>query len=180
MCYGLLFLQYQLPTSTDKARLPYFPKSLFTENSTTFDLIVEHFPYKLQYSDSAYPGGRLALELLLVHGPNTSNGSIEMSRTIDDEHTPSVFQTLAYRFGFGKKGYLQWKPISYQTSSRASTKSQQANYVYASGTACNVSQLPPSLASALFDIHMVNATWLFMVFGTAGDDSALNSTYTTW
>lgn len=132
----------------------------------------------MQYPNSSHPGGRLALELLLVHGPNTTNGSIEKSRTIDDEHTPSVFETLAYQFG--KKGYLQWKPISYQTSDRSSTKAQQANYVYANGTACNVSRLPPSLASALFDVHTVNATWFFMVFGTSGDDSALNSTYMTW
>jgi len=169
-------IRYNLPSTTDDARLPYFPGTVFTENSTTFDLEIQNFFYRL--STSKKPSSRLALELLLVHGPDTSNGSVSVTRTIDDEHTPSVFQTFQYLFGDSHIGYLQWKPISYQNSDRASTSSQQANVVFADGS--TIDPLPPSLASALFNSSTVNVTRMFMVFGSSGDDSYLNSDYMTW
>lgn len=156
--------------------MPYFPGTVFTENSTTFDLEIQNFSYQL--STSKKPSSRLALELLLVHGPDTLNGSVSVTRTIDDEHTPSVFQTFQYLFGDSHIGYLQWKPISYQSSDRASTSSQQANVVFADES--TIDPLPPSLASALFNSSTVNVTRMFMVFGSSGDDSYLNSNYMTW
>ena len=102
-----------------------------------------------------------------------------MTRTIDDEHTPSVFQTIQYLFGNSSVGYIQWKPISYQNSAnRATTSSQQANVLFADGS--DVKPLPRSLASALFNRSTVNVTRMFMVFGSSGDDTYMNSEYMTW
>ena len=130
---------------------------------------------------------RVALEMLLVHNHNTSSGNVRMDSTVDDEYTPSVFDTFQYLFG--KKpvsnetaGFFQWKPISYQTAGRKSTKSQQANVAYASNeTQVEHARIARGLASALFEPSTVsNVTLLYIVFGTSGDESWNQSSYMTW
>lgn len=168
------------PTRAAKQRLRYFPKTLYTENSTTFDLIVENYPYTMTPS-------RVALEMLLVHNQNTPSGNVSMDSTVDDEYTPSVFDTFQYLFGKdpasnGTPGFFQWKPISYQSGGRKSTKSQQANVAYASNeTQEEHASIARGLASALFEPSTVsNVTLLYIVFGTSGDDTYNQSEYMTW
>ena len=138
-----------------------------------FDLVIENPLYMLSYNRS-----RIALEVLVVHGPNVTNGSVNISKTLDDEYTPSVFKAFSYLFG--SNGYFQWKPISYQSQTRQTTKAQQANMVYAPDDF--VEEIPPSLASAVFgnDSHELNVTRWFMVIGTPKDQSYINSNYSTW
>lgn len=171
---------------TDDGRLGYFPKSLFSNTSTTFDFAFTNF----QYSNISKCGpktdstncSRLILKMHLVHGPNTLNGTLISNFSLDDEYTPSVFLTKGYLFGNQPSvspGYLQWKPISYLSDGRQSTSSQQANMV----TSMNVNTLPDSLASALFGNdpdEKINVTTIYLVFGTEGDDNNMNPKYLTW
>lgn len=179
--------QAVVPSKTGSERLGYLPKTLYTENSTVFDLLIRNFNYTHNYSDN----NRLALELLLVHGPQTSNGSVSFSRSFDDEYTPSVFETYKYLFGrenttnttSTSEGFMVWKPISYQSKGRKSTSSQQANVVMAEGSAQPQmgAKVPHGLASALFNSSTVsNITRMFIVFGTQGDETFINSGYMTW
>lgn len=167
--------------------MKYFPKTQFTDTSAVFDIVSENYLYAHR---NAY--SRLALEMILIHGPNVKNGSITMEKTPDDEYTPSVFTTYTYHTT-GKNlshqnasagGFAQWKPISYQSSSRKSTESQQVT-VMPTGhiSECVVKEVPHGLASALFGnnvSHVGNVTRWFVVFGTPGDESYINSTYNTW
>lgn len=166
-------ITHTIATEVGSPRLGYFPKTQFTENSTVFDLVIENPLYMLSYNRS-----RIALEVLVVHGPNVTNGSVNISKTLDDEYTPSVFKAFSYLFG--SNGYFQWKPISYQSQTRQTTKAQQANMVYAPDDF--VEEIPPSLASAVFgnDSHELNVTRWFMVIGTPKDQSYINSNYSTW
>ncbi len=111
-------------------------------------------------------------------------GSLTESKWLDDEYTPSVFKTVKYEFGssLDTEGFMAWKPISYQSSGRKSTVSQQANWVLPTGQATVINSLPTGLATALFqNVSVVgNATRLYMVFGTAGDETYRNPTYMTW
>ena len=172
---------------TDNGRLGYFPKSLFTNTSTTFDFAFANFPYSNISTCGTETDNttcaRLVLKMYLVHGPNTLNGTLISNFSLDDEYTPSVFLTKAYLFGTQPSvspGYLQWKPISYLSSNRQSTSSQQANMV----TSINEeTTLPDSLASALFGVdadEKMNVTVLYLVFGTEGDDNNMNPDYLTW
>lgn len=154
-----------------------------------FDVISENYPYSQVNSKS-----RLALEVLIIHGENVENGSISLGKSSDDEYTPSVFTTFTYNtsgkdqthYSPSTGGYAQWKPISYQSSGRKSTQSQQVAILpTADVPACEVGVLPRGLASALFGSEVSNKTvgnvtrWL-VVFGTPGDENYINTTYNTW
>ena len=148
-----------------------------------FDIISENYPYANRNRNSRY-----ALEMMVVHGHNVKSGSITMGKSPDDEYTPSVFTTFTYhtsgRNNASVGGFAQWKPISYQSSGRKSTESQQVTIVPAGNISeCLVKEVPHGLASALFgsDVSSVgNVTRWFVVFGTPGDGNYINSTYNTW
>lgn len=192
--HTLTLSQTSLATTTGLSRLPHFPKSILTVNNTAFDIVIKNFTYRLKDSNNRdksfyYNTNRLAIELMIVHGPQVANGSVSRNKHFDDEYTPAVFTTYQYEFGMDSRapsshlGYLQWKPVSYTSSGRASTSSQQINMADTSNVLFNAS-LPMGLASALFGKlctgKLCNVTLVYMVFGTSGDDSALSSTYLTW
>lgn len=171
-----------MPISSD--RLSYFPKTLYTQNSTTFDFVFRNFAYKHRGADD---DSHLVLEMTLVHANTTNNGSVTKSFSIDDEYTPSVFQTYNYIFGkssgttYDEKGFLQWKPISYLSEERVSTKSQQANFVH--GLPMSFSNLTGSgsLATALYNVTNVgNISQMFVVFATSDDAEDGASVYVSW
>lgn len=127
----------------------------------------------------------------MVHGKNVRNGTIAVDKTTDDEYTPSVFSTYTYNTSGSKNssnsigGYIQWKPISYQSSGRKSTSSQQVRVIQVeSEEECDVSAVPEGLASALYGLDVENSSvtvvrW-FVVFGTPGDPTYIQSKYNTW
>jgi hypothetical protein len=146
-----------------------------------FDIISENYPYSGRNANS-----RLALDVTLVHGTKFLNDSISSVKTPDDEYTPSVFTTYTYRIhdDTSKGGFAQWKPITYQSSGRKSSESQQVTIVPTAGVDECDTEVPSGLASAVFGNASKNVTlnmtrW-FVVFGTPGDDNYINSTYNTW
>ena len=145
-----------------------------------FDITLSNFNY------TNVGSGRVALELIVVNGQPVGENSTQETSTVDDEYTPSVFRTWVYYFNerdSPNRGYLQWKPISYQSLGRQSTKSQEANIVFPKGAALDLlgGRVPRSLASALFnDSTPLNGTAMYIVFGTDGDQTFLNSSYLTW
>ncbi len=159
--------------------LNYFPKTHFHENSTTFDFISDNYTCVSNNS-------RLALDMILVHGPALKNGSIGIKRTSDDEYTPSVFSSYTYESEPDQKSlsdewFFQWKPISYQDDGRKSTSSQQVAVVPTGGwQECEMERIPESLVSQLYGEGHGNITRWFVVFGTSGDDSYISPTYNTW
>ena len=157
------------------------------------DIIFQNFKFNLTCDDDDDKCSRLALEMLIVHGPQVQNGSSSVHKYLDDEFTPSVFSSWTYgvqgksQVDPGLKGYLHWKPISYEDSDRKSTTSQQINILSGGNdSSCTISDLPASLATALFGVRvndstrMSNVTRWFAVFGTDGDDSNLSPSYATW
>ncbi|XP_019857126.1 PREDICTED: uncharacterized protein LOC109585472 [Amphimedon queenslandica] len=66
---GGLTWYINLNVPTEGGRLDYFPKTLYTINSTTFDFIFQNFPYQLHIGNNA---SRLVLDVTIVHGPLSS------------------------------------------------------------------------------------------------------------
>lgn len=173
-------------------RLGKFPKPQISENATMVDITVRNFTEA--DNDQTDTDGRLALEMFIIHGSNVENGTVTEKEYLDDEYTPSIFSSWTYNVS-GKDissnfndmgGYLHWKPISYQDSARKSTTSQQIK-VKSAGNAseCELRTLPKGLATALFGdvvnpVSVSNVTRWFAVFGTDGDDTYLDPTYSTW
>lgn len=140
--------------------------------------MIKHFHYNLSEDAS-----RLALEIELVQGHAvTSVSELNQKYSRDDEYTPSIFFTKYFAFG-GKQGHghVRWKPISYITHHRKSSESQQIN-ARPWGLINNTvePELPGSLAGALFNNTYSKRTRVYLVFGTAKDDSGLNSGMYTW
>ena len=156
-----------MKVSNEQGRLPYFPKTAFSENSTAFDFT---FTNLKNYNDSTC----VAMEMVLVHGAHTANGTVNSTSFFDDEYTPSVFSTGQYLFG--DQGYFQWKPISYLTDelkSRTSTSSVLTSIVFNDTVTNKYQDIPSGLASALFNgsgaAARNNVTRLYVVFGSCTD-----------
>ena len=183
--HGFYPIQFTVADNEGDSRLSGFPKSLYTDTSAIFDLVLDFRDSPRRAYDK---NSRAAIEMMVVHGPSIQNGSVRQTTSFDDEYTPSVFTTVNYVFDNQNNsstgpGFLQWKPISYQSGSRKSTVSQQANVVTASGDATDITGIPGSLASALFENESTvwsNTARLYMVFGTPGDDTYIPPTYMTW
>ena len=184
-CFYLLLplspKQLFFPSRKETTRISQFPKTQYHQNSTVFDVVIHDYNYTLTKSKS-----RLALEMIVVNGNAVNKHSTDRTVTEDDEYTPSVFTTREYYFRdkhTPSRGFMQWKPVSYQSKSRQSTKSQQANIVFPRGNAVDMlgDTVPRSLASALFsDATPLNGTSLYIVIGDSGDDTYTNSRYMTW
>ena len=143
---------------------------------------MKNFVYKLSNSS------RLALEVDLVQGHGVSNlGTLGQKYSRDDEYTPGIFYTRFFSFdGEQGHGHIRWKPITYITHHRKSSESQQANAVLGDTVNCtvngmvNCTDLPNSLARAIFGKNYSYSTTLYLVFGSEKDDNALNSGMYTW
>ena len=166
--------------------MSYFPKTKFTVNSTVVDVQLLSFNFTRVQQDRT-SNGRIAMEMVMIRGQQVNDSSTDVTSTVDDEYTPSIFRTWEYYFNersHPHQAYLQWKPVSYQNHQRISTKSQEANLVFPEGGAVDVlgGQVPRGLASALFNgsATPVNGTTFYMVIGTDGDDNYVNPKRVTW
>ena len=168
-----------LPDREEDERISYFPKTKYTLNSTVVDVILENFNFS-----AVGKNGRVAIEMVMLNGQEVNESSTRQATSLDDEYTPSVFRTWEYYFNNENQAYLQWKPISYQSRDRKSTKSQEATLKFPTGNAIHVldDQVPRGLASALFNSTdtLLNGITLYMVIGTGGDDNYVSPSYVTW
>lgn len=152
---------------------------MYTPNSTVVDITIDGFNY------TGTKNGRVAIEMIMVNGQPVGPSSTQVTSMEDDEYTPSVFRTWEYFFSrkAPAPAFIQWKPVSYQSKSRRSTKSQQANIVFPNGKAVDFlgNEVPRSLASAVFDDSTpLNGTAMYIVIGDDGDVTYVNSAYQTW
>ena len=173
------------PSAVEFERLSQFPRAQVSENATLIDITIQNYEFHGTSPDTV--GGRLALELFVVHGPKVKPGEFQQHQSLDDEYTPSVFSSWTYNVsGDDSKfhdlgGYIHWKPISYQSESRKSTESQQITLVSTADVdACTNYSSLEGFAAALFGSNASNVTRWYAVFGTDGDDTYLSPKYSTW
>lgn len=96
--------------------LPYM---LYTENSTQVDIAFND----VQLNDTQHPfpsHPRIGFKYILVQDEIVGNTSARMrldrNKTLDDEHTPGVFETFSVRtpiLNAWDESFIQWKPICY-------------------------------------------------------------------
>jgi len=99
--------------------LPYM---IYSGNNTQVDIAFNDV--QLNTTEADYPGHpRIGFNFLVVQ--NIINSSEEMridrTKTLDDEHTPGVFETFALRTPILNKreqSFIQWKPICYTAENR--------------------------------------------------------------
>lgn len=136
------------------------PHMLHTENSTQIDIILDQLQTNKSFSNS-----RFAIELLVV---GIGNPDIPMfinpKKSLDDEHTPGIFEVVEVRtppyksmYDFRTEGaYLQWRPVSYTATSREAASSTETM------------QYPPMQVGD--HTNAVNNTMLYCYYGDKVDD----------
>ena len=170
----------QFNPKTSNGHNAFFPMPFYTPTSAVLDMVLSNVSYNISGKHN-----RLALEVLLVHGPAVSGGGISQRYSADDEYTPSVFYNTIYNIEQNQSsspGYVTWKAISYMDGMRISSNSQQMSYnpdPAGSGPLQDF-KLPESLARAVYGDRPVEVKRMFLVFGSSGADLSLNAQYFTW
>ncbi|XP_013140537.1 PREDICTED: glycosylated lysosomal membrane protein B-like [Papilio polytes] len=165
--------------------LPYkdyateLPHLIHTANSTLVDISLVNLTTSRQYNSS-----RFALHLLLVStDPATDTMHNVMRKSLDDEHTPGVFEIIEIKspssLSRGDGGFMQFRPVGY---------TQRARNV-ASSTVAHVSDfnrtwLPEWSTLKTFyrgyDDDELLVQDMVVCFGEPGDGFYKRYNYTAW
>lgn len=104
--------------------LPYM---LYSENSTEVDIAFNDVVLNsTEYFNGTFPShSRIGFKYLLVQNNTYSKSHermrLEKVKTLDDEHTPGVFETYSVRTPIVNEtdqSFIQWKPICYTAEIR--------------------------------------------------------------
>lgn len=154
------------------------PHLIHTANSTLFDISLVNLTTSKEYNASRY-----AIHLLLVStDPETDTMHYTMRKSLDDEHTPGVFEIIEIKspslFEEGEGGYLQFRPVAYLQSTRGVASSTIARV-----SAFNRTYLPRHSTLKLFYSRLDSELLvqdMFVSFGEAGDGYYRQHNYTAW
>ncbi|XP_015586075.1 glycosylated lysosomal membrane protein isoform X2 [Cephus cinctus] len=162
------------------------PHMLHSENSTQIDLIIDHLQTNTSFLQS-----RFAIEVLLVsEGNSNSTMIIDGKKTLDDEHTPGIFEVDEIRTpnnnydnGIQKMGaYIQWKPVSYTTAERDVTSSTDLIHYPLIVSYNHTKAMKNSLLFAFYDENVTQllVQKINVSMGLKGDRFYKKTNYTTW
>ncbi|XP_076682498.1 glycosylated lysosomal membrane protein isoform X2 [Andrena cerasifolii] len=162
------------------------PRMLHTENSTQVDITFDNMQTNRSFSHS-----RFAIELLVV---GEGNPSIPMfvnpRKSIDDEHTPGIFEVVEVRTppyksmdNFRTEGaYLQWMPISYTSLSRDVTNWTEIMQYPPLKVANHTSAIQDSMLYCYYGDKVNNLLTqrIIVSLGMKGDGFYKRTYYSTW
>ncbi|CAH0587878.1 unnamed protein product [Chrysodeixis includens] len=163
--------------------LPYtdyavdLPHLIHTANSTLVDIGLVNLTTSRDYNASRY-----AIHFVMLSTDSkTENMTYNMRKSLDDEHTPGVFEIFeiktpkSYRSDDG--GFMQFRPVGYTEAERSvssSTNAYISNFTKAS--------LPKSSILKVFyeDYNSLLVQEMFISFGLPGDGYYRQHNYTSW
>ncbi|XP_017755803.1 PREDICTED: glycosylated lysosomal membrane protein A-like [Eufriesea mexicana] len=162
------------------------PHMLHTENSTQVDIILDNIQTNKSFTNS-----RFAIELLVVGEGNPDIPMfINPKKSLDDEHTPGIFEVVEVRTppyksmeNYQTEGaYLQWKPISYGDASRdVSSTIETIQYPPLKVTNHTSAIVNSMLYSYYGDkVNDLLTQRIIVSFGTKGDGFYKKTYYSTW
>jgi hypothetical protein len=147
--------------------LPYM---LYSSSSTQVDIAFNDV--QLNRTVEEYPAHpRIGFKYVMVQDDYLQNSTermrIEKVKTLDDEHTPGVFETYSVRTPVCNKGkdqsFIQWKPICYTREVRDVEDS------------IDVWTYPLKNASSVIDDDNIQDSILWSYYGSAVDELLLES-----
>ncbi|XP_076657599.1 glycosylated lysosomal membrane protein A [Halictus rubicundus] len=162
------------------------PHMLHTENSTQVDIILDHMEVNKTFANS-----RFAIELLVVGEGNPDIPLfIDPKKSLDDEHTPGVFEvvevrTPPYRYinDYQTQGaYLQWRPVSYTSIARESTNSTETVQYSPIKVPDHISAIENSMLYCYYGdkVNDLLTQRIIVSLGTKGDGFYRRTFYSTW
>jgi len=146
--------------------LPYM---LYSESSTQVDIAFNDV--QLNLTEAEYPAHpRVGFNYILVQDEYLQNSTermrIDKAKTLDDEHTPGVFETYSLRTPVVNKtdqSFIQWKPICYTGEIRNVEDS------------VDVWSYPLRNASSAIDDDFIQDSMLWSYYGSKVDELLLES-----
>lgn len=162
------------------------PHMLHTENSTQVDFVIDDIQTNDTFSNS-----RFAIELLIVGGGNPDKMMvIDPKRSVDDEHTPGIFEVIDVRIpSFDKTdskqtigGYLQWRPVSYISETRDITSSTETVQYPPWKVSNRVNAIRNSMLYCYYGENAKDllVQTIMVSLGSKGDGFYKKTRYTTW
>ncbi|XP_059836216.1 glycosylated lysosomal membrane protein [Hypanus sabinus] len=111
------------------------PRLFHTANTSKLEFVIEGLQPRGNRS-------RFGLELMVLEEAGTQR-SMRVSKTIDDEYTPSIFKVTelvgAPENGSSQRGFLQWKPVAYGAAPPLRSNSMQSrDYGLRTGHNCSL------------------------------------------
>ncbi|XP_045621214.2 glycosylated lysosomal membrane protein B [Procambarus clarkii] len=198
-------ISVQVAAFGENGRSTLLPHLLRTPDSAQFDLVLDHLVLDLNSTDyepsrkdkatqgiSGFINARWALDLVMFCSEekevDDSGFKLSTKKSLDDENTPGVFHldeimtTLARKSKNG--GYMQWRPVSYLSSSRDINLATNPNIDVNFTPLKEISQpLKESLAYAVFGNELVGTRMTAktnVAFGMTNDNFYSENNYTTW
>ncbi|XP_012257715.2 glycosylated lysosomal membrane protein B-like [Athalia rosae] len=167
------------------------PHILHSENATQIDVIIENFQ-----TNSSFENSRFAVELLIIgdHSVNSSM-NINVKQTLDDEHTPGIFEMVEIRMPLRsvlgdcdtcnnqmEGGYLQWRPVSYTAADRDVTSSTKAQYYALVHVDNHVQSANNSLLYSFYGytVDKILLEKINISLGSKGDGFYKKGNYSSW
>uniref|UniRef100_A0A1E1WLR1 Lysosomal protein NCU-G1 n=1 Tax=Pectinophora gossypiella TaxID=13191 RepID=A0A1E1WLR1_PECGO len=175
---GLLEMKLDLLPFNDYAvQLPHL---IHTANSTLVDVSVVNVT-----SSRAYNASRFALHLLLVStDPAGDTMRYSMRRSLDDEHTPGVFEIVEIKTPESSRnsdgGFIQFRPVAYTQQERSVASSTNARISNFNKTLIPARSTLDKFYSYKYDPHDLLVQDIFISFGETGDGYYKQHNYTAW
>ncbi|XP_067832015.1 glycosylated lysosomal membrane protein [Heptranchias perlo] len=171
-------IAFRISAFEGSGRDPDLPHLLHTANSSQLDFVI----------DGLEPRGnksRFGLELIALEAEGVRR-EVRVCTTIDDEYTPSIFQTdkLVAVTGNGSDvlSYLQWKPVAYSSPKAARADSMPSRH-YSLRRGRNQSLPASSIAYAFFGPDLRGGSHVSAMnvsFGIAGGELYNSTRYISW
>lgn len=162
------------------------PHMLHTENSTQIDIILQNIETNKTFTNS-----RFAIELLVAGEGNPDIPMfINPKKSLDDEHTPGIFEVVEVRTppyksmdNYQTEGaYLQWRPVSYTTISRDTTNSTETMQYSPLKVSNHTSAIMNTMLYCYYGDKIDNLLTqrIIVSLGTKGDGFYKRTYYSTW
>ncbi|XP_050664797.1 glycosylated lysosomal membrane protein-like [Leptidea sinapis] len=171
---GVVFIKFDLfPFKDYAAELPHL---IHTANSTQVDVSLERLAVSREYNAS-----RFAVHLVLASSEDpASTLHYVMRKSLDDEHTPGVFEIIEIKtpslFDGQDGGYLQFRPIGYTARERNVGSSTMAHV-----SSFNRTSLPQrSTVATFYKKQMLLVQDMVVSFGDSSDGFYRQHNYTAW
>ncbi|XP_072167172.1 glycosylated lysosomal membrane protein B-like [Diadema setosum] len=176
-------LSIEVQTAGIEGRMEELPHLQHTCNTTEFSLILDNLQQTFNHS-------RFAIELLVVRDQEMEKDSeikMKINPSIDDEHTPAVFETyevLLNRTSTSKQGsYLQWKPVVYTKRDRETGNSKLTKVYELNENASELCIPNYSVAHAYYGgdfVKVLDVRGFNISFGVSKDKFYNNTKYYVW
>jgi hypothetical protein len=174
--FGLQFRSF-----CDSGYSPELPKLPYNSQMTSVDVVMDNVA--TQYNES-----RFGLKLVVATTSHvTSNMSMDVRKSIDDEHSPGSFVTINWLTSSNEsesESFLQWKPACYNQPQRSIKSLSSARYYEI--TPYHVTQpAEPSLAldyfgHLIYDSEAVKMATNDISFGLAHDGFYKSTHFAVW